>query len=521
VFIRDATPQARAEAALRESREKLRSILAAAPEIMVVFDADGRCREIVTSGREILGSRADCLVDRNVDEVIPEVAAEFQAVISRTLETGRLQELEYPIHHQGEMQWLSARVVALESEEGPRVLWSARDVTQRRLLEERIRGTQRLESLGLLAGGIAHDFNNLLVGILGHADLLLRATPSGSPLHTGAQAVVDGAQRAAELCQQLLAYSGGGKFVTERVALDRLARETSVLLEASISRSSRVRYELVEEVPLVDADATQMRQILMNLITNASEALGDRPGEITVRCGVVHCDPEAAQKNRFGERLSAGEHVFLEVADTGCGMASETIERIFDPFFTTKFTGRGLGLAAVLGIVRAHQGAIEVESAPGQGATFRLLLPAVEPARDSEPDSPDVTDAWRGEGTILIADDEPAVLAVASRMAELAGFQVETAPDGQGAVELFRDRADEMTCVILDLTMPGMDGRETLRALRDIRSDVRVIFSSGYGDQSTLESLSTLEPAGFIKKPYTLAEFLDRLREVLEDTRAP
>jgi len=526
VFVRDASAQGRAEAALVESQEKLRSILAAAPETMVVLDAGGRCREIVSSGRALPAPSDERFIGRSLAEVLPpEVALQCLEVITRTLETKELQELEYAVHHRGEPRTLSARVVPLETGDGPRVLWSARDVThhkaeerRRYLLEERIRETQRLESLGLLAGGLAHDFNNLLVGILGHADLLQRALPDG-PLRDGARAVADAAERASELCEQLLAYSGGGTFVTETVSLGRLAKETSRLLEASISKNARVRYELADDLPLVAADVTQMRQILMNLITNASESLEGGAGEITIRCTAVECDREYARRVPFGDGLADGLHVVLEVTDTGCGMEPATIERIFDPFFTTKFTGRGLGLAAVLGIVRAHHGAIGVESAPGWGTTFRLVLPAVEGTErpEHEPAADDV--AWRGEGTILIVDDETGVLSLAREMAEIAGYEVLVAADGRAAVERFRPRAAEIACVVLDLTMPGMDGRETLEQLRRIRSDVRVIFSSGYGDQATLESLSSLGIAGFIKKPYTFVEFTARLREVMDARR--
>jgi len=523
VFVRDASAQGRAEAALLESQEKLRSILAAAPETMVVLDAGGRCREIVSSGRVLPTSPDERLVGRRLDEVLPaEVAAQCLAVIARTLETKELQEFEYAVDLAGASRSLSARVVPLETRDGARVLWSVRDVTdskaeatRRHLLEERIRETQRLESLGLLAGGLAHDFNNLLVGILGHADLLQRALPAG-PLRAGARAVADAAERAGELCEQLLAYSGGGTFVTEPISLGRLAEETSRLLGASISKSARLRYELADDLPLVAADPTQMRQILMNLITNASESLEGRPGEITIRCAAVECDREYARRAPFGDGLADGPHVVLEVSDTGCGMEPATIERIFDPFFTTKFTGRGLGLAAVLGIVRAHHGAIGVDSVPGWGTTFRLVLPAVEGAeRAAHETTPDDV-ACRGEGTILIVDDETAVLALAREMAEIAGYDVLVASDGQGALERFRPRAAEIACVVLDLTMPGMDGRATFEALRRIRSDVPVIFSSGYGDQATLESLSRLGIAGFIKKPYTFVEFTARLREVLD-----
>ena len=254
----------------------------------------------------------------------------------------------------------------------------------------------------------------------------------------------------------------------------------------------------------------------MNLITNASEAIGDRSGIISITTGAVDCDRAYLTESYLDEELPEGLYVSLEVADTGCGMDAETRAKLFDPFFTTKFTGRGLGLAAVLGIVRGHRGAIKIYSEPGKGTTFKVLFPAVdaEPRSVADRKPPD-REAWRGEGTVLLVDDEEAIRALGKRMLERAGFDVLTANDGRDAVELYREHGDQIVCVILDLTMPQMDGEEAFREMRRIRSDVCVIVSSGYNEQEVTQRFVGKGLAGFIQKPYKFNRLLDQVRQAL------
>jgi len=374
---------------------------------------------------------------------------------------------------------------------------------EREKLEAQVKHAQKLESLGVLAGGIAHDFNNLLTGILGNADLGLLSVGDSTPAHQAPGEIKKTAERAADLSRQMLAYSGRGSFLIETIDLNEVVREMGSLLEVSISKRALLVYELAEDLPPVVADTTQIRQVIMNLITNASDALGDADGAITMRTGVRACDRAYLGETYLDDQLPEGDYVFLEVEDTGSGMDEATMQRIFDPFFTTKFTGRGLGLAAALGIIRGHKGAVEVRSEVGRGTLFRVLFPMSDQPRKARqaPVAAETTPAANG-GTVLVVDDEQAVREVAGRMLEQAGFTVLRAADGFEALSLFGDRRDEIGCVLLDLTMPRKGGEETFRELKGMRQDVRVVISSGYSEQEVAERFAGEDVAGFVQKPY-------------------
>ena len=393
---------------------------------------------------------------------------------------------------------------------------------ERRRLETKIQHAQKLESLAVLAGGIAHDFNNLLVGILGNADLALTKEPPASRQSQYLESIIAAAQRAAELSNQMLAFSGKGKFVTEVLDLTVLVPEVVNLMETSISHRARIRNQLPAEPLTVEADATQLRQLVMNLISNASDAVADRGGVITLSGGMVDCDREYLSESYVLEDLPAGTYAYFDVADDGAGMSRETVEKIFDPFFTTRFAGRGLGLAAVLGIVRGHRGTVRVQSEPGLGTTFRVLLPASEQVASAGPPiEPAAAVELRGTETVLVIDDEEPVRTVARRILEDSGFTVITAKDGHEGVEAFRRHLDRVALVLLDMTMPQFSGGETLRELRSVSRDVNVVLSSGYHEQVVRERFAGEGFAGFLQKPYTPAELLRKVRDALGTTPAP
>ncbi len=393
------------------------------------------------------------------------------------------------------------------------------DITARRRAEEAVLQAQKLESLSVLAGGIAHDFNNLLVSILGNAGLALLELSPESPARESIEDIQAAGQRAAELARQMLAYSGKGHFVVQRIDLSQIVREMTHLLRASIGKSAALRFDSPPSLPAVEADATQLRQVVMNLVLNASDAIGDQEGVIRVSTGVRHATRADLAREFARDDLPGGDYVFLEVADTGVGMDAETRSRIFDPFFTTKFTGRGLGLAAVLGIVRGHRGAIRVDSEPGSGTTFVVLLPAAGGAlaqQDRE------TEAERGAklaGVVLVVDDEPSVLAVTSRALRAFGMKVLSAPDGQEAVRTFQQHAGEIDCVLLDMTMPGMTGEDTIRALRAIRPGASVILMSGYSESEVSNRFAEHALSGFIQKPFELRVLREAIDRVLDAPR--
>ncbi len=388
---------------------------------------------------------------------------------------------------------------------------------ERRVFEAKLQQTQKLESLGILAGGIAHDFNNLLMAIIGNAELALMDISHANPARKSVLEIETVSRRAADLCRQMLAYSGKGKFVVEPISLNDVISEIGHMLDVSIPKNVVLRYDLTENLPAVEADVSQMRQVLMNLVINASEAIGEKDGLITVSTDKIYCDQRYFEKASISEDLADGEYVCFEIADTGQGMTKETISKIFEPFFTTKFTGRGLGLAAVLGIVRGHRGALKVYSEVNKGTTFKVLLPATKekPVTYVTEDSPETT--WQGSGSVLLVDDEEVLLTVTSKMLERLGFTVLTASNGMEALDLFRERIDDIRCVILDLTMPNMNGEECFRELRRIRTDIPVILSSGFNEQEATQRFVGKGLAGFMQKPYRFSTLASKLRDILEE----
>lgn len=387
---------------------------------------------------------------------------------------------------------------------------------ERRRLESQMLQTQKLESLGVLAGGIAHDFNNLLTSVIGYCDLARSELPTHSAALEFIDEAVTGARRAAELTQQMLAYSGKGTLIVEPVQLSVLVSDITRLLEVSISKKCVLRFNLMEDLPACRADATQLRQVIMNLIINASDAIGDRSGVIAITTGVAWCDSDYLAENFVDDTLAEGLYVHLEVADTGCGMSADTRARIFDPFFTTKFTGRGLGLAAVLGIVRGHHGSMRVYSELGRGTTFKLLLPAEPQLEPLAVPAAAESAAWHGTGGVLVIDDEESIRALTRHMLVKMGFEVSTASDGREGVEVFRDLAESNPLVLLDLTMPHLDGVATFALLRRIRPDVRVILMSGYNEQSIDTHFAGKGLVGFIQKPFRLSELRQLVRSVVD-----
>ncbi len=370
----------------------------------------------------------------------------------------------------------------------------------------------------MLAGGIAHDFNNILMAVLGHAELTLAKLSPMSPARSALAEIITAAHHAADLCRQMLTYSGRTSASIATIGLRELVEEMAHLLKTAISKKAILNLNLGHQLLPVQGDPSQIRQILMNLIINASEAIGDRSGVITVSVGATRCDRQYLESTELGDAIPPGLYMHLEVTDTGCGMDARTKERIFEPFFSTKFTGRGLGLAAVLGIVRAHKGALKVYSEPGKGTTFKILFPAVEEtAPDEKPPAPA---DWRGKGTILLVDDEQSLRALGARMLEHLGFDVLIASDGREAVDLYRKRAGEIDLVLLDLTMPHMDGGEAFGELRRINPGVRVILSSGYSREDVAGCFAGKNLAGVLQKPYTLAKLTELLSEVMPDAGA-
>ncbi|MEO7413217.1 MAG: CHASE domain-containing protein [Opitutaceae bacterium] len=459
------------------------------------------------------------------DFIHPEDLARVRAVTRAALQERREFEVEYRVRsREGFEKWVFSRTRgvydpkgSLEFFEGLVIDTTAQKKaeTERITLERKLLEGQKLESLGLLAGGIAHDFNNLLTGVLGNASLLRLSVPPGEATDPLLNAIETASLRAAELCRQMLAYAGKGRFVVEPTALSAIVEGMLPLLKVSIGTGVRVHLELGGDLPFVMADATQLRQIVMNLVINASDAIGSGSGDVFLRSGVGEQKEEGLRASFAGGELPAGNYVFLEVRDTGCGMKPETLKKIFDPFFSTKFAGRGLGLAAVLGIVRSHQGALQVESTLGAGSTFRLLLP---PAKEEPVPAYSAPTArpWTHKARVLIIEDDETVRQVAAEALKSYGLSPQMADDGAAGLAAFRNSPGSFDLVLLDLIMPGLSGEETLAQLRAIRADVTVLIMSGYSEADTLSRLADRRSRlGFLHKPFTRDMLKVKVRALL------
>ncbi|MCY2923888.1 MAG: CHASE domain-containing protein [Planctomycetota bacterium] len=527
---REIANREKVEQALRLQKAQAQQYLDVAGVLLVVLDRSGRVVMINRKGSEILAlSEGEILGADWFEAFVPEPDRAATRAGFDDLIAGRGEALSHfenrLVDASGRIRLIAWDNVLVHDDQGDVVgaLSSGSDMTayrqaeqERRYMEAQVLHAQKLESLGILAGGIAHDFNNILTAVLGNADLALRELPPGAPARGNLHEIAMAARRAADLCRQLLAYSGKGRFVVEPIDLSALIEEMAHLVEVSISKKVVLRRQFAAGLPAVDGDATQLRQVVINLVTNASEAIGEAPGEILVTTDSMVCDREYLQTARISDHLSEGRYVTLEVSDDGCGIDADTLERIFDPFFSTKFAGRGLGLAAVMGIVRGHKGGIKVYSEPGQGTSFKVFLPASDaPPRQGEHPR-DVDGAWRGRGTVLLVDDEECVRTLGRAMLTKMGFSVLLASDGREGLDVFRARHEEIVCVVLDLTMPHMDGEETFRILRSVQPDIQVILCSGYNEQDVTQRFVGKGLAGFIQKPFEYATLASKLRQAVE-----
>ncbi|HSD65768.1 MAG TPA: PAS domain S-box protein, partial [Vicinamibacteria bacterium] len=503
----DITDLRQADQALRESQARLRQVIDLVPHFIFAKDEEGRFLLVNRAVADAYGTTVDQLIGRTDADFArsEEEARRFREDDLEVMRTGRPKVVaDEPItDSRGRVRYLQTTKIpfAFSGTGRPAVLGVSLDITDRKATEEALRRAAKEESLTVLAGGVAHDFNNLLAAILGHAALALKQLPEGSPARRHVEKVASAVERASDLTRQMLAYSGRGHFVVRPTDVNALVRENLPLFEVALPKSVRLEARLDPDPPLVDADVGQIQQVLMNLVINAAEAIGGRGGTVTVATSVREVTPaDEALWRASRQPLAPGRYVSLEVRDDGPGMDASTVDRIFEPFFTTKFTGRGLGLAAVLGVVRGHRGALSVESSPGRGTTFRILFaPSTRrPASEAAATAP----AGRGAGTVLLVDDEEAVRDMVGEILELEGFEVLRAEDGSRGVALFDENRGRIDVVLLDLSMPGLSGEETFRRLRAIDPGVRVILSSGYDRDEARGRFGRRLPGGFIQKPY-------------------
>jgi len=445
----------------------------------------------------------------------PEDLARLEAAHAGSLQDGSQFDLEIRLLRPGPPQaWIQVLGARFTDSESRRAVLRGTilDITERKHAESALLQGQKLESLGILAGGIAHDFNNLLMAVQGYLDLCRLELPEGSRPAESLQKAGRVLVRAADLTRQMLAYSGKAQFLSRPLDIGHLVREMAHLLSVSISKKIELCLEIADELPAVVGDPAQLQQVVMNLVINASDAIQDQDGTIRVAAQVQQLDAEELAAGFPGQSMAPGRFVALTVQDNGQGMAAHTLSRIFDPFFTTKFHGRGLGLAALLGIVKAHKGGVRVQSQPGQGTTFNVLLPASsQAARVAATETGG--EHYRGSGLVLLVEDEPDIRASTTAFLRRIGFEVVQAADGRAGVQQVREHLARVRMVLLDYTMPHMDGAECFRQIQLLAPDLPVLMTSGFSEGVSTHALDGL--AGFIQKPYTLSRLRAKIQEVL------
>lgn len=517
----EITARREMERALEERERTARALLNAPADEIVLIAPDGTISDANFAFAHAHATTREALIGRPLVEVCHlECVAQLPDFIER-LSAQRAPIRFESRHNDRYLDHLLAPILDATGQLTSVAIFT-RDITalkrneiERLQMERRLLETQRMESIGVLAGGIAHDFNNLLTGMLGNAELLLLDLPSGSPEYHSAEAISAAARRAADLTGQLLAYAGKGRYVFEPTRLDELVSAMIDLLRASVSRQITLSHTVGEEVPTIEADPAQIRQVLLSLVRNAGEAIGDAAGAIDLSVHSVSLSRADLDALALGAGLAPGRYVELAVHDTGPGMDDDTLARIFDPFFTTRFTGRGLGLPAAHGIVRSHRGALRVRSAPGEGTTIQIWWPALPAGASTPAEPPRVAASISARGMALVVDDEPAVLQVLARLLKALGFHVESAGSGPEALSRLKQMGLEPTVALVDLTMPHMDGVAVAKAIRKEHPTAQVVLMSGYSAAEIAESHESLGVAGFLQKPFQIATLRSTLSQIL------
>jgi two-component system cell cycle sensor histidine kinase/response regulator CckA len=534
-ILRDDSGGKQSEELLQYQLNLADAIASNAAEALFLVDSEGRTTFANPSAEEMFGWSHEELVGQFLHEKLHnrrpdgspypiEECPHMQVLV--TEETLRGQD-DFFLHKDGRVLPVTCSTAPIRGDGAVAgAVLVVRDISEQKLAqealrekEEAFRQAQKLESIGVLAGGIAHDFNNLLTGIMGNAGLARRAVLAGRYEKAAdmLQDVLKASERAADLTRQLLAYAGKGQFVIQPVDVCKLVTEVSTLIRASISKKITLVMDIPDECPAVEGDRTQLQQLVMNLVINGGEAIGDHAGTLTLRIRTEHFTERRERLRTAGFPISSGDYVRIDVIDSGEGMNQETRDRIFEPFFTTKFLGRGLGLSAALGIVRGHRGAIGVLSEPGKGTTFTVLLPVLrQPGHFRRSGAEPLPERdVQGVGTVLVVDDDHAVRSLAESVLSEAGYAVELAEDGMQAIERLRQLGGRISLVLLDLTMPQLGGAEAALELRRLQPDIPLVAMSGYGDVEVMERFSGARIDDFLPKPFSPDQLAAKVRDVL------
>lgn len=537
MIFRDATAKWRAFTTLAENERRFRVVAEASRDMVTETDEKGRFIYVSAACEKVLGYKPEELRGSRALELHhPE---EIEAFLEKLREGAKSNEpFSVPPHRlrhrDGSLVWVEATGLVYRNSDGlQRTVGVARDVTPqieaevvRRSLEERVLRSQKLESLGVLAGGIAHDFNNLLTPIIGNVGLALLDLPAESPVRRQIEMIRIAANRATALTRQMLAYAGQDVPRVDAVNISSAIEEMALLLEATASRSTKISYDLQNDLPFVEVDSAHIGQVVLNLVSNASECLPETGGQVDIRTGSIDADQTYLDSCFIGDQLEEGLYVYLEVCDDGPGIPEEDRSRIFEPFFTTRFTGRGLGLAAVDGIVRGYGCALELESQIGQGTRIRILFPTAVAAssslRSSQTrqlsDSGPARETMRG--TILVVDDDENSCELMATVLARADFKVIEAAGGAAAIKLFERHLGEIDGVVLDYTMPLVSGAEVFDAIRRLRPDTRVILVSGYAQARAADELSKRGLFGFLQKPFVPEDLVGEVDRLIDESIA-
>jgi len=525
-IVDDVTERKRSERTLAESEEKYRHLVDHMRDGIAILQ-DGLLRFVNPRVAQTLGHNVEEIVDTAFDAYLPlEERARLQDVYQRCL-AGKVipSEVEAVVKGKdGQEVYVELNPVLITYRGRPAVLLSGRNITdrvhaerERRSLEAQLQQSQKMEAIGTLAGGVAHDMNNVLAAIMGLASVMESEIEPGSPLLKDVAGIIEACKRGRELTLNLLGYARKGRYRKERVSLNRLAEEIMALLGRTISRKIILNARLAENLPAIEGDSSQIGHVLMNICINATEAIGNE-GVLAIETGVVSIE-ESGQHSNLG--LRPGRYVRLQVSDTGMGMSPETLARCCEPFFTTKPAGRGtgLGLSMAYGTVMNHGGALTLDSEVGKGTKVTILLPEAEAATSK----PEVLPCKKprmvsSADTILLVDDEEMLRSAGKRLLEKLGYSVLLAANGQQALEMYLEKKAEVSLVILDLVMPIMDGVETFYKLRHMDPEVKILVSSGYGEQDKDYSLLATEAAGFVQKPFDLQGISEMVASALKST---
>ncbi len=492
-------------AELEQQTQMLDVILSTTPTYFFIFDQEEYCLYASPPALAAMGLTQDELHGKTLRDTPHLLSEHFYADLQQVFHTKQTIHNAFQFTYKGKTAYFEYAFNPVQTKEGAvaSVVATVRDVTEQKLAQEALWHTQKMESLGILAGGVAHDFNNLLVAMLSQSSLALHKMPPDAPARPHVNKTMVAAERAADLTKQLLAYSGKGNFAMQPISLNELIRENVHLFAAVISKSIRLTLNLANDLPAFQGDPGQMQQIVMNLILNAAEAIGDNTGQVTISTRYQKITTDKLYWQQTQEPFIPGNYVNLRVKDDGAGMDDETLSRIFDPFFTTKFTGRGLGLAAVLGIVRGHKGSLRVISQPETGTVFEIIFPATT-AVPPLPVENDAAQQPPPSAAILVIDDEESVREAVADILEMEDIRVYTAIDGQTGITLYQEHQQEIDLVLLDLSMPGLSGHQTFQALRQMDGELKIILSSGYSEAEINHQFSGENIAGFLSKPFRL-----------------